>query len=343
MAYRFGSWKPYVPVARHRAESEREIARQARSGTGMQPVRIEGRTIARSFWGQGWYQHLESFSDYGNRLPRGRTYVRRGAVCDLKIAPGRIEARVIGSAMYRIELDIAPFPAADWAAPKRRCPGEIGSLLALLQGRLSEPVMRTVAHRDKGLFPGPGEITLRCSCPDWAGMCKHLAAVLYGIGNRLDQQPELLFRLRGVDSAELIDAGFTAPHAGAGSANDTLADERLGAIFGIELDEAPPPAATTAAASSPPAKPAKKLAKAPAAGAAPAFIATGSAAGAPAQTARIVDVRLRAGAGRQRQQRAALGVAGRRAAQAARRPAGRAEAAASQDTRPPPLSARVYA
>lgn len=124
MAYRFGSWKPYVPVARHRAESEREIARQARSGTGMQPVRIEGRTIARSFWGQGWCQHLESFSDYGNRLPRGRTYVRRGAVCDLKIAPGRIEARVIGSAMYRIELDIAPFPAADWAAPKRRCPAK---------------------------------------------------------------------------------------------------------------------------------------------------------------------------------------------------------------------------
>ncbi|MDT0499102.1 SWIM zinc finger family protein [Algiphilus sp. W345] len=275
MSNRFGPWKPYVPVAQRRAKAARQTEKLARRLGDMQPVRIEGRHIALSFWGKGWCRHLESFSDFENRLPRGRSYVRNNAVCDLRIESGRIEARVIGSEMYRVEIDITPFGAAAWDALKRQCAGEIESLLALLQGRLSEPVMRAVANREQGLFPRPGEMKLRCSCPDWAEMCKHVAAALYGIGNRLDHQPELLFQLRGVDAVELIDSGFTAPSADRASADGALAADQLGAIFGVEFDETPA-AAPQAVKKKTAAAPARKVSKRAAA----EFIPTGDAVAA---------------------------------------------------------------
>lgn len=239
MSYRNGSWKPYVSKAQRRARAEQKISRMARAGDGPQPVRIDGSAIARSFWGKGWCRHLETFSDYSNRLPRGRSYVRSGAVCHLEIKPGRIEARVSGTRLYTVQADIAALSPAAWTALRQRCAGSIGSMIELLQGRLSEPVMRIVSDREHGLFPKPGEMKFTCSCPDWAGMCKHVAATLYGVGNRLDHAPELLFHLRGVDAAELIDAGFTAPPSQTAAADGGIADEQLGAIFGIELDEVP--------------------------------------------------------------------------------------------------------
>lgn len=248
MSYRYGPWKPYVSQAQRRAKAEQKISRMAKAGDGPQPVRIEGSAIARSFWGKGWCRHLETFSDYSNRLPRGRSYVRSGAVCHLEIKPGRVEARVIGTRMYTVQADIAALKPAAWAALQQRCAGGIGSMIELLQGRLSEPVMRVVTDREHGLFPKPGEMKFTCSCPDWAGMCKHVAATLYGVGNRLDQTPELLFRLRGVDAAELIEAGFTAPSTPTAAADGGIADEQLGTIFDIELDDTPV-AATPARAS----------------------------------------------------------------------------------------------
>ena len=121
-----------------------------------------------------------------------------------------------------------------WKAIRSACAGQIGSVLELLQGRLSDHVMDVVTHREAGLFPQPGEIKLACDCPDWATMCKHAAAVLYGVGSRLDDSPELLFRLRGVDEAELIAADVALPPKAASA--DTLADGDLGGIFGIDLD-----------------------------------------------------------------------------------------------------------
>jgi len=236
MSYGYGSWKPYVPVAKRRAQAEREIKKQTKRGTSLQPVRIDGRRIAGSFWGKGWCHHLESFSDYENRLPRGRSYVRNGAVYHLEIAAGRVDARVIGSSIYTVSADIAPLKRATWKALKQRCAGGIGSLLELLQGQLSEQVMRVVTDHDQGLFPQPGEMKFSCSCPDWAGMCKHVAATLYGVGNRLDRQPDLLFLLRGVDPAELIEAGMSTPRARAAPGGDGLAEDQLGALFGIDLD-----------------------------------------------------------------------------------------------------------
>jgi len=236
MSYR--GWKPYVLVAQRRKNAEREIARQAKGGAALQPVRIAGTAIARSFWGKGWCTHLETFSDYENRLPRGRSYVRNGAVCHLQIDTGRIEAQVMGTSRYTVSARIAALEPAAWNALKHRCAGGIGSLLELLQGTLSEQVMRVVTDRSSGLFPKPGEMSFSCSCPDWAGMCKHVAATLYGVGNRLDQQPELLFRLRGVDPADLIEAGLSLPSTRATApAQERLADDQLAAIFGVDFDE----------------------------------------------------------------------------------------------------------
>jgi uncharacterized Zn finger protein len=211
------------------------MAKLLKKGVRIQPVEIEGRKIARSFWGHGWCKHLESFSDYSNRLPRGRTYVRNGSVCHLEIQSGRIEAIVSGSALYNITVQIGKLPDDAWRTIKKKCTGQIGSVLELLRGSLSERVMTVVTDRRRGLFPRPGEIEFDCDCPDWAVMCKHVAAVLYGVGKRLDSEPELLFRLRGVDPEELISLDIALPMASAGG-GDVLAEEELGAVFGIDID-----------------------------------------------------------------------------------------------------------
>ncbi|MBU0719605.1 MAG: SWIM zinc finger family protein [Planctomycetes bacterium] len=229
-------WSPYVPVARRRANALRKMEKLRKKGKDIQPVKIEGRTIARSFWGRGWCDHLESFSDYENRLPRGRTYVRNGSVCHLSIQPGRIEAIVSGSELYNTSIRIKRLKPAIWKSVKERCAGQIGSMLELLQGRLSDQVMTVVTDRARGLFPQPSEIELACSCPDWAVMCKHVAAALYGVGSRLDNQPELLFLLRDVDAQELISTEMAMP--GPVATGDSLDDDQLGDIFGIDLDVA---------------------------------------------------------------------------------------------------------
>ena len=230
-------WYPrYVPVGVRRARANLKLRELRAQGLKVQPVELRGRNIADSFWGQRWCEHLESFSDYENRLPRGRTYVRNGSVCHLAIEAGSVEAMVIGQELYQVAVRIRPLARPTWQAIKKACAGQIGSVLELLQGRLSDRVMDIVAHRDTGLFPQPGEIELACDCPDWATMCKHAAAVLYGVGSRLDDSPELLFRLRGVDEAELIAADMALPQ-GAATA-ETLADGDLGDIFGIDLDPA---------------------------------------------------------------------------------------------------------
>ena len=175
------------------AGGRRKMDALRKKGVNVQPVVIEGRKIAKSFWGEAWCGHLESFSDFENRLPRGRSYVRNGSVCHLAVAKGRIEAKVSGSELYNVKVAVKTLPGKRWNAVKGRCSGQIGSLLELLQGRLSDHVMAVVTDRQDGLFPSPKEISFECSCPDWAVMCKHVAAVLYGVGARLDAKPELLF------------------------------------------------------------------------------------------------------------------------------------------------------
>ncbi|HEY2883125.1 MAG TPA: SWIM zinc finger family protein, partial [Pirellulales bacterium] len=238
MWFRF---RPYVSVAKRRAEAKQKLLQLAKQGHIASPVQIAGRQIAVTFWGKGWCDHLESYSDFENRLPRGRTYVRNGSVVDLKIASCRITALVSGSELYRVRIGLKPLPRARWNSLKSACAGRIGSLVELLQGRLSSEVMAVVTDRENGLFPKPKEISMECSCPDWAGMCKHVAAVLYGVGARLDEQPDLLFRLRQVDYRQLIgDLSNVAKfrRSARGSTRKAIENQNLAEIFDIELDTA---------------------------------------------------------------------------------------------------------
>jgi len=238
-----------VPVAQRRAKAAKHGQKLEKNGGALSPVTIAGRAIASTFWGKAWCAHLEAFSDYANRLPRGRTYVRNGSVVDLQIAPGKITAQVMGSRLYREAIVINPLAPQRWAAIKAECAGKIDSLVGLLQGRLSDAVMRVITDRERGLFPAPAEIAMECSCPDSASLCKHLAAVLYGVGARLDAQPELLFVLRGVDHLELIGAAADAPALAGGGAG-AMDAAQMADVFGIEIDAGPasPVAESTKAA-----------------------------------------------------------------------------------------------
>jgi uncharacterized Zn finger protein len=236
----WGGFAPYVSVAARKAQAARQVLRLKKSGHTVAPVAIAGRKIATTFWGTSWCDNLERYSDYANRIPRGRTYVRNGSVIDLQIEAGRVAALVSGSSIYHVSVNVAPVPARQWRDIRARCAGGIDSLVELLQGRFSKGVMAHLCQQGTGLFPTPSEIEFDCSCPDGAYMCKHIAAVLYGVGARLDHQPELLFRLRKVSEEELVaTAAADVPLSRkAPAAGKILEDRELADVFGVEF--APP-------------------------------------------------------------------------------------------------------
>ncbi len=236
----YGEFREYVPVAQKRANAIKHAAQAAKKqGREPAPVKLEGKKIATTFWGKAWCDNLAAYSDYSNRLPRGATYVRNGSVVDLVIKPRSIEAIVAGSETYKIKIEIDSLAKPTWKKIKQDCSASIDSLLDLLAGRFSDGVMQRLTQKKDGLFPSPHEIKMKCSCPDWSDCCKHLAAVMYGIGARLDNQPELLFLLRDVDHQELVTQAVAEGNLDkelSGSGDSTLVGEDLGAIFGIELD-----------------------------------------------------------------------------------------------------------
>ena len=234
-------FRPYVPVAKRRAIAARELEKLRKKGRKILPVVLEGRSIARTFWGKAWCENLERYSDFENRLPRGRTYVRNGSVVDLQIERGQVRATVSGSELYTVRIDIDTIPKARWEAICWDCLGSVTSLVELLQGKISKNVMERVCREGDGLFPSPREIKMRCSCPDWADMCKHASAVLYGVGARLDAEPDFLFALRGVDRSELIaGAGRNLPIGQTQVAAERIvAEDDVAALFGLELEPAP--------------------------------------------------------------------------------------------------------
>nr|VFJ62397.1 MAG: SWIM zinc finger [Candidatus Kentron sp. FM]VFJ62925.1 MAG: SWIM zinc finger [Candidatus Kentron sp. FM]VFK23262.1 MAG: SWIM zinc finger [Candidatus Kentron sp. FM] len=237
---RYGGWWPrYVPVAERREKAMRQMEKLRKKGHPVDPVVIDGRTIASTFWGKAWCKNLESYHDFENRLPRGRTYVRNGSVVNLQIASKEVRAMVSGSSIYKVDIRVAALPKAVWKGICEDCAGGIDSLVELLQGRFNKGVMDRLCRQDKGLFPKPSEIHFSCSCPDIAYMCKHVAAVLYGIGSRLDKKPELLFLLRAVDQNDLVvDLDAALPLAGQGpEAGKRLETDDISQLFGLDMAE----------------------------------------------------------------------------------------------------------
>ena len=241
------SWyqfKPYVPVAERRRKAAAAAKKLgSKRGQALAPVNLATKKIATTFWGKAWCDNLEAYSDYANRLPRGRSYVRNGSVIDLQITNGKVEALVQGSSLYKISIGFKPLAPKRWEEFKTRSAGKVTNLLDLLQGRLSKEILANITAQDAGLFPAPKEIELNCSCPDWADMCKHVAAALYGVGARLDEKPELFFTLRGVAMEELLtaaSASATASIAGTNAPGQGIEDAALSDIFGIEIETAAP-------------------------------------------------------------------------------------------------------
>jgi uncharacterized Zn finger protein len=202
----YGGFPAYVPVAEKRKRAEESVKKLKKKNPDISPVVIEGRTIAKTWWGKSWNKNLESYADYSNRISRGRSYVKNGAVLDLKITQGTINALVQGSGSkpYKVDISIKPLPENLWEDIINQCLGKIESIEELIEGKFPKALADLFTARGKGLFPAPDEIDLGCSCPDYAMMCKHVAAVLYGVSARLDDKPELFFALRKVNINNLI-------------------------------------------------------------------------------------------------------------------------------------------
>lgn len=265
------SWYYYDDAQELKASIQREIEKRKKRGETFEPVAVEPgkRKIAHSFWGKAWCDNLESYRDYENRIPRGRSYLRQGNVYNLDIAPGLITSLVTGSYIYEVSIRITPLAPAAWKQIKKNCEGQVGGLLDLLSGKLGDGVLRTITDPEHGLFPKPKEIRFSCSCPDVASMCKHIAATLYGVGVKLDTAPDLFFILRSVDPSELLSATDALKDAQGSDA--ALAGEDLSALFGIDFaaDATPVEAAPSPEKSAPkkkkpvPLKPKKIAAKKP--------------------------------------------------------------------------------
>jgi uncharacterized Zn finger protein len=245
--YYESQWPAYVSVAERRLTAERAAAKLSKKGAVLSPVIVEGRKIAATFWGKAWCDNLESYRDYQNRLERGRSYVRNGLVIDLQIAPHTVTAKVSGSSVYTVTITIAEVPKPQWKSICTDCAGGIDSLVELLQGRFSKGVMERICRQGTGLFPKPAEIKFSCSCPDYASMCKHVAASLLGVGVRLDAKPELLFRLRGVDENDLVGDIGSLPMTKKGlTVGKVLQADDMAALFGLDMGEAEAPAPVAA-------------------------------------------------------------------------------------------------
>lgn len=196
----------YESVAEKKAKASRSLAKMKKKNPDIEPVIIEGRTLAKNWWGKSWNINLESYADYSNRIERGKRYVRNNAVLDLKISKGKVIAKVQGSRVkpYDVEISIDALDNKKWEQVTELCNHRIDSLEQLIEGKFPKELEILFTDKKYGMFPSPKEIHFACSCPDWAYMCKHVAATLYGIGARLDNDPMLFFALRDIDGQMLI-------------------------------------------------------------------------------------------------------------------------------------------
>ncbi|WP_141504392.1 SWIM zinc finger family protein [Paenibacillus luteus] len=239
----YNEFPEYVPVAEKKRNAERAVEKLKKKGQNISPIVIAGRTITKTWWGKSWCDNLESYSDYSNRIDRGRSYVRHGAVLDLQISEGNVTSLVQGSTSkpYKVEIIIAPLSKKLWDDIVKECAGKINSLQELMGGKFPKGLSELFTMKGKGLFPAPKEIKLACSCPDSAKMCKHVAAALYGVGARLDENAALFFSLRGVNIDNLISLSLAQTSESMlgkskGRSRRVMEDADISNLFGIDLD-----------------------------------------------------------------------------------------------------------
>jgi uncharacterized Zn finger protein len=223
----------------HKQQVQKEIARRQQRGELLESLKAPAgsQKLCTTFWGQAWCRNLEAYQHYEARLPRGRSYLRQGKVYNLHIQAGEVSAIVAGSRLYETRILIQPLPQAQWQDIVHQSAGAVASMLDLLAGKLGDGLMRVLTDTEHGLFPKPKEIRFDCTCPDYADLCKHSAAVLYGVGVLLDGMPELLFTLRQVDQAELLTHASQATAADLAMPLSGLEGADLSALFGIDLKE----------------------------------------------------------------------------------------------------------
>ena len=243
MRYNDYGFPKHVTVAEKKAKNQKAIEKLGKKDPSLTPVIINGRKLARTWWGIAWNDNLERYSDYSNRIGRGSSYVRNGAVLDLKIDQGKITAQVQGSRSkpYKIDIEIQPLSGKTWEIITKECEGKIESLQELIEGRFPKALEELFTAKGKGLFPSPKEISLNCSCPDWANMCKHVAAVLYGVGARLDENPTLFFVLRNVNIDELVSKAIsqkseTLLKKSGKKSSRVIDNDNISAMFGIDME-----------------------------------------------------------------------------------------------------------
>lgn len=244
MAYWGWGYAPYVSVGQKKAKAAKKREQLMKKNPGLKPVLLAGHALARTWWGKSWNENLERYADYSNRIGRGRSYVRHGAVLDLQIEPGAVKALVQGSQSkpYSIAIEITHLHKNTWNEIKLACEGKLESMQELLMGEFPKSLGEIFMQKEAGLFPSPKEIRFSCSCPDWADMCKHVAASLYGIGTRLDTEPSLFFKLRKVDVGDIVsqaveDKTQKLLQKAEKKSKKVLEDSRLSEIFGIEMEE----------------------------------------------------------------------------------------------------------
>jgi len=242
MAYDSG-FPEYIPVAEKRRQAQKSVEKLRKKNPDISPVIITGTKLTTTWWGKSWNKNLESYSDYSNRIGRGRSYVRHGAVLDLKMTQGKISALVQGSEAkpYQVTINIQSLPKDIWETLTNDCTGKIDSMQELIEGKFPKALSELFTAKGKGLFPAPKEISLNCSCPDYANMCKHVAAVLYGIGARLDDDPSLFFALRNVNIADLISETVskkaqTLLKKSNVKSHRVIEDVDISGMFGIEVE-----------------------------------------------------------------------------------------------------------
>jgi uncharacterized Zn finger protein len=236
----------YVSVDEKKAKAEKKLEQLKKKMPDIAPVVLEGNALARTWWGKSWNKNLERYADYSNRIGRGKSYVRHGAVLDLKIEGGKVTALVQGTRAkpYEVVIRIQPVKKTNWDLIRKQCQGELRSLPDLLAGKFPKTLGDIFLAEGKGLFPTPKEISFDCSCPDWASMCKHVAATLYGIGARLDEDPLLFFTMRQTNTEELVaqavqeKTGDLLARADKKSSR-VIDDADLSGLFGIDMDVKP--------------------------------------------------------------------------------------------------------